>query len=167
MERRTPESSREATDQGSEAATGVAQRTNELAQTFFALLTRHRSYFQGVVGELGISVTQVHIMQFLSDGPMTMRELAIKSCCEPSNLTGVIDKLQAKRFVSRRADRKDRRIKLVSLTRTGKTFRDKLMARFGEPAPWMAQLSAEDQRQLIAILQRAIVLATPLEKGSP
>ena len=87
---------------------------------------------------------------------MTMRDLAEKSACEPSNLTGLIDKLESKRFVQRRVDRADRRIKRVSLTRTGRAFRDKLMARLGEPVPWMIALTADDQQQLLGIIGRAL-----------
>ena len=137
--------------------------THDLARTFFALLMRQRARFQGIVSELGLSGTQVHILQFLSDGPVTMRELAIKSLCEPSNLTGVIDKLEEKRFVQRRADRHDRRIKQVSLTRTGRAFRDKLLASLSQPSPWMVQLSEADQQALLEILGRALVLAMPKE----
>lgn len=130
--------------------------TRELARSFFALLMRHRSYFQSHFSELGLSATQVQLIQFLSEGPMTMRDLAEKSACEPSNLTGLIDKLESKRFVQRRVDRADRRIKRVSLTRTGKAFRDKLMARLGEPVPWMIALTADDQQQLLGIIGRAL-----------
>lgn len=130
--------------------------TRELARSFFALLMRHRAYFQSHFSKLGLSATQVQLIQYLSEGSMTMRDLAEKSACEPSNLTGLIDKLEAKHFVQRRVDRADRRIKRVSLTRTGKAFRDKLMARLGEPVPWMTVLTADDQQQLLGIIGRAL-----------
>lgn len=135
----------------------------ELARSFFALLMRHRAYFQGVFSELGMSAPQVQTLQFLSEGPMTMRELAVRAACEPSNLTGIIDKLEERRLVQRRIDSKDRRIKKVSLTRGGKAVRDKLMTRLSEPVPWMTSLTSEDQQQLLSIIERAVLLATPKE----
>lgn len=141
---------------------GVAHSlTEELAQTFFDLLIRHRAGFQGAVAQAGLSVTQLHTLQSLADQPMTMRELARAAFCEPSNLTGVIDKLEAKGLVARKAGTDDRRIKKVSLTRAGTAFRKRLLDRFRQPAPWMTKLSTEDQQQLLEILRRAILLAEP------
>lgn len=155
---------------GAEQTTGAAGAqqalTEELAQTFFELLIRHRAGFRDVLGQTGLSVTQLHVLQNLGEGPMTMRELASASFCEPSALTGIVDKLESMGFLSRRASTEDRRSKQVSLTRSGAAFRRRLLDRFKEPAPWMAALSAEDQLQFLAILRRAIALAQPVEPGT-
>ena len=45
---------------------------------------------------------------------------------------------------------------MVLLTREGAALRDRLAARFGEPAPWMLVLSARDQRQLRDILRQGL-----------
>lgn len=137
-------------------AGGNSQVAIDLAHSFFALLMRHRMYFQNMFGQLGLSPTHVQILQLLSDGASNMRELSAKSMCEPSNLTGVIDKLEQKNLVQRRIDAQDRRIKVVSLTRSGKSFRDKLMERMGQPVPWMMTLSSDDQQQLLTIINRAL-----------
>lgn len=138
--------------------------TRELARTFFALLMQHRSYFQGLFAEIGISAPQVHVLHFLSEGPLTMRELASKCNCEPSNLTGLIDQLEAKRMVQRKVAKTDRRVKLVSVSRTGKALRDKVFARLSEPVPWMSALGGEDQQQLLSIVQRALLLLQQQQK---
>lgn len=148
-------------------AAGAQQAlTEELAQAFFELLIRHRAGFRDVLGQTGLSVTQLHVLQNLGEGPMTMRELASASFCEPSALTGIVDKLESLGFLSRRASTEDRRSKQVSLTRSGAAFRRRLLDRFKEPAPWMAALSPEDQLQFLAILRRAIALAQPVEPGT-
>jgi DNA-binding MarR family transcriptional regulator len=90
---------------------------------------------------------------------MTMRELAKAAFCEPSNLTGVIDKLEARGLVARKAATDDRRIKKVSMTRAGVAFRKRLLDRFRQPAPWMSALSTDDQQRLLEIVKRAIVHA--------
>ncbi|HND11946.1 MAG TPA: MarR family transcriptional regulator [Pseudomonadota bacterium] len=134
----------------------VPQITKDLAQKFFALLLRHRAYFQGLVQELGLSPPHVLVIQHLSDGALTMRELSVRTVCEPSHLTGLVDKLEERKLVIRKVDPNDRRSKLVSLTRTGRTFRDKLMARMGAPVPWMFTLSEADQAQLLSIIERVL-----------
>lgn len=140
---------------------GERPLTEELAQTFFELLIRHRAGFQHILGETGLSALQLHVLQNLGEGTKTMRELASASFCEPSALTGVVDKLEARGLLSRRASTEDRRSKQVSLTRSGAAFRRRLLARFQSPAPWMMALSQPDQQQLLEILQRAVVLAQP------
>lgn len=153
-------------DSGAETGAAGAALTEELAQTFFELLIRHRAGFRDVLGQTGLSVTQLHVLQNLGEGAMTMRELASASFCEPSALTGIVDKLESLGFLSRRASTEDRRSKQVSLTRSGAAFRRRLLDRFKEPAPWMAALSPEDQLQLLAILRRAVALAQPVEPGT-
>lgn len=149
--------------QGAAAGAGaVLPLTADLAQTFFDLLIRHRAGYHDVLAQTGLSASQLHVLHTIVDQPMTMRELARASFCEPSNLTGIIDKLEARGFVSRKVSKEDRRIKQVSLTRAGLTFRQRMLDRFKEPAPWMAALSIEDQQQLIEILRRAVILATPV-----
>ncbi len=134
----------------------LPQLTKDLAQKFFAVLIRHRAYIQGRVMELGLSPPHVFVIHMLADGPLTMRELSQKSVLEPSHLTGIVDRLEERKLVSRKIDPKDRRIKLVSLTRSGKALRDKLMMRLGSPVPWMLALSQDDQAALLSILERVL-----------
>src|ERR1700730_17923308 len=85
-----------------------------------------------------------------------MSEIAATVGCGASNLTGIIDKLEARGLVKRRPGQGDRRVKEVTLTRAGQAFRNRLLARIREPAPWMRALSAEDQRTLIEIFTKAL-----------
>ncbi|HMU37413.1 MAG TPA: MarR family transcriptional regulator [Pseudomonadota bacterium] len=132
--------------------------SKELAQAFFALLLHHRSYFQGMLAELSISAPQFHVLHFLFgvDGSLSMRDLSLRSGCEPSHLTGIVDKLEERKLVRRKVDPQDRRSKLVSLTKSGRSFRDKLMARLSEPVPWMNALVWEDQAMLLLLIKRAL-----------
>jgi len=98
--------------------------------------------------------------------PRPMSEVAATVGCGPSNLTGIIDKLEARGLVKRRPSRSDRRVKEVSLTRAGQAFRKRLLARIREPAPWMRALSAEDQRRLIEIFTKALA-AAPAPESAP
>ncbi len=131
----------------------------DLAQAFFDLSLAHRASFQGalqsVLTENNVGVAGIQVLHCLSEGSLTMRELAKKSFLEPSSLTGVIDKLELRGWVSRKAAATDRRIKQVALTRSGEAFRSRLMARFREPVPWMASFSPPEQQQLIDLLRKA------------
>ena len=102
------------------------------------------------------------------DRPQQMSGVAATIGCGPSNLTGIIDKLEARGFVKRRPGQGDRRVKEVSLTRAGQAFRNRLLARIRERAPWMRALSAEDQQTLVEIFTKAVAAApAPAESAPP
>jgi DNA-binding MarR family transcriptional regulator len=136
--------------------------TRELPRVFFALLMRHRLWVERAIAGFDLSVIQARTL-FLMDPnrPATMSEVAKNAGCGPSNLTGIIDKLEARRLLRRRAATGDRRVKMVTMTREGAALRRRLIARLNQPAPWMSALSEDDQRQLAQILRRALAVEQP------
>ena len=143
------------------ASPELPPRAAELAQLFFDLLLRHKTRFAEVVVELGLTPIQARALLCISpERPCTMSEVAQELGCGASNITGVVDKLEARELVARRAHRDDRRSKTVALTRKGIAMRRRLVDRLAQPAPWMLALSAADRADLVAILRRALA-ATP------
>ena len=84
-----------------------------------------------------------------------MSEVARRAGYYPSNLTSIIDKLEARGLVKRRAAKDDRRVKRVLLTRTGTALRKQLLTRLHAPEPWMLALSPRSGC-LRDILQKAL-----------
>ena len=143
----------------------------ELAQTFYEILVRHRTAMRDVIVEDGLSPPLMATLHMLGESAMTMRELAESIGLEPSNLTGIVDRLELRGLVERQSSPDDRRIKRVSLTRSGTAMRKRLIERLQRPTPWMLTLSRTDQRQLLTILRKALqssnaVPATPPEPAS-
>jgi DNA-binding MarR family transcriptional regulator len=118
-------------------------------------MMRRATWFQTVAAELEISPIQAKAL-FEMEGELMMSEVAEMAHCEPSNLTGIIDKLEARGLVERRGATADRRIKMLSLTREGAALRRRLIARLNEPTEWMLELSSEDQQRLRDILKKAL-----------
>ena len=106
--------------------------------------------------DAGLSPPLVATLHLLGDAAMTMRELAETIGLEPSNLTGIVDRLEARGFVERQSSTDDRRIKKVSLTRAGLAMRKRLLEHLKQPTPWMLLLTKADQRQLLAILRKVL-----------
>ena len=129
----------------------------------------HRAWMKSGATSFGLSAFQAMTMIFMDPArPRPMSEVAATIGCGPSNLTGIIDKLEARGLVKRRPGRGDRRVKEVSLTRAGQAFRNRLLARIREPAPWMRALSAADQQTLIKIFMKAVAAApAPTESAPP
>lgn len=131
---------------------------HQLSRAFFDLVMRQTGWFRSASADCGLSPFQAKTLLHMdAKRPSTMSEVAQTAACEPSNLTGIIDKLEARGLVRRRSTSDDRRIKMVSLTPEGAALRGRLVARFSEPAAWMLALSARDQRQLRDILRKALV----------
>jgi DNA-binding MarR family transcriptional regulator len=119
------------------------------------LVWQHRGRFIESVGELGLSPMQAHALRFL-ERPVPMSELAETLWCDASNVTGIVDRLEARGLVERRHAPDDRRVKLLCLTAEGERTRRRVIARMRRPPAPIAGLSPEDQRALRDLLARAM-----------
>jgi MarR family transcriptional regulator, organic hydroperoxide resistance regulator len=103
---------------------------------------------------VGLTAAQATALRELT-GPMTMRELAERMSCEPSNATFVVDKLERRGLIERRAHPTDRRARQLVLTPEGTALRERLLELLVSDSP-LANLSPEQQRVLQGLLERAI-----------
>lgn len=140
----------------------VATRTRTEAREAWALLWElmltHRARFVTAMADLELTPVQGIVLRRLDpDRPTPMNELAEALACDASNVTGLVDRLEARGFVERRAAPSDRRVKTLVLTPEGMEVRARVIRGMSEPPPGIAGLPAEDQRALRDILRRAIV----------
>ncbi|MEU3470625.1 MarR family transcriptional regulator [Streptomyces sp. NPDC006687] len=103
---------------------------------------------------LGLTAAQATALRELS-GPMTMRELAERMNCEPSNATFVVDRLEKQELVERHPHPTDRRARLLVLTDGGTALRARLLDLLHVDSP-VACLTPEEQRVLRELLERAV-----------
>src|SRR5262245_61022696 len=103
---------------------------------------------------------QMMALRILGGGPRKMSELAQARFCDNSNVTGIVDRLEERGLVRRKAAEGDRRVKLLVLTDEGERLRGEITKRMAEPPPQIAALSETDQRALRDILERAIEAAS-------
>ncbi|MEU9123167.1 MarR family transcriptional regulator [Streptomyces sp. NPDC048506] len=104
--------------------------------------------------KLGLTAPQATALRELT-GPMTMRELAERMGCEPSNATFVVDKLENQQLIERRPHPTDRRAKQLALTPHGEALREQLLALLSTDSP-LAGLTSEQQRTLHQLLEQAV-----------
>jgi len=132
-----------------ETATPVAQAIWELLVELS--MSRVRQRFLATVTELGLSFPQAHALKVLRPGhPIPMRELADGLHCDPSNITGIVDRLGDRGLVERGSAPGDRRVKTLMLTEEGTALRMRLLDRLSEPPPGLGKLPVDEQRQLLA-----------------
>jgi len=110
-----------------------------------------------VAGEFGLSPPQLFALKTLDpDNPVPMSALATALHCDNSNVTGLVDGLEAQGLVERRPGEHDRRVRMLVVTERGGAVRDRLTAAMQEIPPQLAALSAADQQALHDILRRAL-----------
>ena len=123
------------------------------------LLFRHgKPRFPAIARELDLHPGQAIALRLL-DEPRSMGEMAEAMHCDNSNITGIVDRLEEREIVERRAAEHDRRVKLIALTPEGKRLREELNKRMAEPPEPLSRLSKRDQRELREILSRALEAA--------
>jgi DNA-binding MarR family transcriptional regulator len=87
-----------------------------------------------------------------------MRKLAQKLKCEPSNVTGIVDRLETRGLVERRPDPADRRVKVAAATEAGLQVARELQGglQFArEPLAGLSQGERELLRDLLRLMRDA------------
>ncbi|MGH9534414.1 MAG: MarR family winged helix-turn-helix transcriptional regulator [Terriglobales bacterium] len=127
----------------------------EAWSVLFRLMQDHRRLVRAVWDELDITGAQAELLYCLDAkraSPMVALAEALE--CNASNVTGIIDKLEARGLIERRQGTADRRVKMVALTKAGQRLRARLLERLSEPPRFIASLSDPDKAALLAMLRR-------------
>jgi DNA-binding MarR family transcriptional regulator len=86
--------------------------------------------------------------------PKPMGALADALHCDASNITWLVDRLEERGYVERRADPADRRVRTVGLTREGERVRGRIEARLYEAPQQFAALDPQEVDALLRILRK-------------
>jgi DNA-binding MarR family transcriptional regulator len=122
-----------------------------------------KNWWGQVCEEFDLTVMQGHSLRRLDpERPVPMSILADALMCDASNVTGIVDKLESRGLIARKADEHDRRIKMLAVTDKGRILRERLSARMMEPPAAVMALPAGSRRQLAEVL--ALLLR---ERGGP
>ncbi|HEY7258186.1 MAG TPA: MarR family transcriptional regulator [Gaiellales bacterium] len=121
------------------------------------LVMAERARIPQIAAEFRLSPPQVHALRVLSpDEPLPMGRLACALGCDASNVTGIVDRLEKRGLIERRASERDRRVKVLVVTAEGAQVRRRLLLRLGEPPQGIAALSPADRRRLARLLRLAL-----------
>jgi DNA-binding MarR family transcriptional regulator len=121
-----------------------------LVKFFFA----QREHLPALAQEFELSPVQCHVLHLIEpERPLPMGRLAATLGCDASNVTGLVDRLEARGLVRRRLAAGDRRVKVIQLTPTGSRLRAQLLARITGGSCRLSRLPADDQRSLVRILE--------------
>lgn len=135
-----------------------ADPATEAWRTFLGILFDERPpRIPAVAAEFDVSPMGLKLLQILEPGvELPMSALAERLYCDASNVTGMVDRLEARGLLERGDDPRDRRVKRIALTDEGASVRERVLERLYEPPEAIARLSRADQRALRDVLRRAV-----------
>ena len=92
----------------------------ETMQSLRRIFKAIKNYSQEVHREFGVTAPQLWALKTISQNQsLSLSELGQAMYLHPSSITGLIDRLEKKGFVSRKRDQKDRRVVKIELTPMG------------------------------------------------
>jgi len=133
----------------------------ELVALLFRLTGDLRQRFTERSADFDLSFAQAMALREL-DQPLRMRELAQRLCCDASNVTGIVDHLEARGLVERRVAPEDRRVKHLVLTDAGRALRQEHRDGLTVDLPLLHDLSPDERRVLADLLRRGVGEGRPL-----
>jgi DNA-binding MarR family transcriptional regulator len=136
---------------------GDLRLVQEVTWLLLAAVDLLQQGFAAHAGRLGLSAAQAKVlMQLQPSEALPMRALAERLRYDPSNLTGLVDKLEERGAVRRRPDPRDRRVKALVITDEGMRLRDGFWERLvRDPGP-LGRLSRAQLRSLQDLLRHAV-----------
>lgn len=139
--------------------------TLEVVELIGTVVARYYEEYDRAAASFSLTGAQARVLGLLSLEPMPMRRIAQKLKCEPSNVTGIVDRLEVRDLVERRPDPHDRRVKLAAPTEKGRATALRLREALDFAREPLAGLS-EAERTVLRDLLRRMLGAGPGEDGT-
>ncbi|GAQ64911.1 MULTISPECIES: MarR family transcriptional regulator [Streptomyces] len=130
--------------------------TMEVVELIGTVVARYHEEYEDAAAEHTLTGAQARLLGLLSLEPLPMRRLAQKLRCEPSNVTGIVDRLESRGLVERRPDPGDRRVKLAAATAEGRRVAGSLRDSLDFAREPLAGLSAAEREVLRDLLRRMV-----------
>ncbi len=126
----------------------------QVSRLLFELAGRMRAHLDQVAAGVDLTPTQARALHHLAE-PCPMGEVASRLHCDPSNVTGVVDRLEERGLVERRPDPADRRRRLLVPTAAGAEVRAEMVQRMVEGHPLLRALDEEEMVTMRDLLAKA------------
>lgn len=125
-----------------------------LVTTYDALTTD----IERLIARFGLSLSAFNVLAILSRSEkkcLKQQEVSELLLVSRANVTGLVDSLVKRRLVERAADRRDRRVRFVKLTRKGEALLEELLpAHYENVARLLAHLGASEKKNLSRLLEK-------------
>ncbi|MEU6115122.1 MarR family transcriptional regulator [Streptomyces sp. NPDC047117] len=132
--------------------------TLEVVELIGTVVARYHEEYEHAAAEYALTGAQARVLGLLAREPLPMRRIAQRLKCEPSNITGIVDRLESRGLVERRPDPADRRVKLAAPTEEGRATAQELRAALGFAREPLGGLTVTERTVLKELLRRMLGL---------
>ncbi|MEV5716414.1 MarR family transcriptional regulator [Amycolatopsis mediterranei] len=129
--------------------------TEDVVALLGRIVDRFVESYESAAAAQGLTTVQAKVLVAL-DEPLPMHRIAEKLKSERSNVTGIIDRLEARGLVERRPGERDRRIKNIVATPAGAELARNFRRTLGFAAEPLAALVPADRVRLRDLLVRMV-----------
>ncbi|WP_419994655.1 MarR family winged helix-turn-helix transcriptional regulator [Streptomyces boninensis] len=136
--------------------------TREVIDLIGTVVARFHGEYEAAAATHSLTGAQARLLALLAREPLPMRRIAQRLKCEPSNVTGIVDRLEERGLVERRPAPTDRRVKLAAVTAEGAHTAARVRASLDFAREPLAALQATDRETLRDLLRELLG-----ETGSP
>ena len=130
----------------------------ELALNLAFTYNEQHLFLAKYIGQFGLAKSTFNVLMLLRNGPrdgMQLSEIGNLLITSRANITGLIDHLEQKGYVTRIADTHDRRAKLARITKQGEALIDDVLPlHIRRCEELFAHLTMEERRTLSNLLKR-------------
>lgn len=130
--------------------------TREVVELIGTIVARYHEEYELAAAGHSLTGAQARVLTLLAHEPTPMRQIARQLKCEPSNVTGIVDRLETRGLVERRPSPADRRVKLAAATEEGAGTAERLRAALDFAREPLAGLTPMERTTLRHLLQRML-----------
>ncbi len=131
-------------------ATTTAPTNAELMEALAAVGAAYFQDFAAAAARHGLSSSQAKALGAVQE-PVPMRALAGRLGCDASNVTGIVDRLEALGLARREASAGDRRVKIVVISEQGREILTLIRGEMSRTHQAFESLSGEQRSELHSI----------------
>ncbi|RAJ90661.1 MULTISPECIES: MarR family transcriptional regulator [unclassified Streptomyces] len=130
--------------------------TIEVVELIGGVVARYHQEYEDAAARHRLTGAQARVLSLLTLDPLPMRQIAQRLKCEPSNITGIVDRLEARGLVERQPSPGDRRVKVAAPTAEGREVARGLRDSLDFAREPLAELSREERTALRDMLRRML-----------
>jgi DNA-binding MarR family transcriptional regulator len=130
---------------------GLLEVVNRVHRVVCSVAARHE-----------LTPQQLELLRMLAV-PVSMRAFAEELSCDPSNVTGLVDRAERLGLVERVPDPSDRRVRILKLTTKGRNLRSTINREVARSLTDALGLSTDDHAKVMGVL----AAMTPATKHPP
>jgi DNA-binding MarR family transcriptional regulator len=143
-----------------EVVPGEARDVSELDRGILNGLTdlvkRAGAISHSIAASFGVAPSDLLALFKLSDGVLSMKELAQRMGCDASFVTVVADTLEREGLARREPSQRDRRVKELVMTPKGIAAQERLMRELAARMPWSNGLDESERQCFLRLLNKML-----------